>query len=408
MSIKANFTVSREIIDDATRSLQQLIRIPTLAGEGREIDAANLLFDKARKIGLNCRVEQPKKGLGSFIAKIAGECDENLLLLSHLDVAPVRSPQTWRYPPFRGEVAENAIWGRGAIDCKGLVVAWLMVLQLLHHLAIPLRRGVVMVAAADEESGGKWGTQWLLENAPDVQTCQWALNEGGGYPLQFGKRRFLTCQTGEKGYAYLRWKSPHQRIRSQRFTLKASPTASHQRLATTLLPEALGRFPRLASPLIRHLQRNAPYRLNSDELWHDTVEIRSTQTGVELHLRGMPGVEIRQVIREVTDRLKLLEDAAVDFSAFSGTESPLDTDLYCTIEQVFERFQPGVKLIPHITPGYSDSRFLRQHGIPVYGFFPLPFPTPITSQHGPNECLELTGFRRAIEILFSVVYQFCR
>ena len=96
-----------------------------------------------------------------------------------------------------------------------------------------------------------------------------------------------------------------------------------------------------------------------------------------------------------------------EISRTDATESPLDNQLYNHIQVSLNNFLPNHQIIPHITPGYSDSRFLRRIGIPTYGFFPLLPDAPLTSQHGDNEFLSFATLRQAIEILFDIVSQFC-
>ena len=407
------------ILDKASTILSELIRIKAIAGERRESIAANYLLKIAREMGLSCRIEEPRPGLGSFIAEVHRQRENSLLLLSHLDVAPVTSLSEWRFHPFSGEITEGAIWGRGAIDCQGLAVVWLMVLHLIERLAIPLRRSVVMVAAADEESGGRWGMEWLMDNVRELQKCRWALNEGGGIPLYLNHRNFITCQTGEKGYAQIRWKTPLRQIGAGDFTLNAPITPSVQRMLKELKPTwipdstvgVLQRLPLSMKPLgyiwLRYFQRHAPYRLDVRELFKHTVTIQSQRETLTLHIRSLPGIPIREIVSRAALRVGLSQDQAIISTSLDGTESPLDTNLYYCIEEVVEQFQPSVRLIPHITPGYSDSRYLRQKGIPTYGFFPLPIDTPITLQHAENEHLTRQGLSAAIAMLFEIVIRHC-
>lgn len=271
-----------------------------------------------------------------------------------------------------------------------------------------------MVAAADEESGGRWGMEWLVKNAKELQTCRWGLNEGGGFPLQLRGKKFITCQTGEKGDAHLRFQDLQGLVAQQQFTLNAPVTSSTRRMLEVLTPDWFPDFlvgTKKALPLwrlwLKHLQRSAPYRIDVHELLNHTVSLQSTKDAVEFHIRSIPGSEIREVVSMALQSIGLSPNRATELTFIDGAESPIDMELYRCIEGVVERFLPEVRLLPHITPGYSDSRFLRRGGIPVYGFFPLPFGTPITSQHATDECLSLRGLGQAIEMLFEIVHQFC-
>lgn len=53
----------------------------------------------------------------------------HLLFLGHVDVVPAGDPMAWRYPPFSGQVAEEALWGRGTADMKGAITAFIGALR---------------------------------------------------------------------------------------------------------------------------------------------------------------------------------------------------------------------------------------------------------------------------------------
>ena len=119
-----------------------------------------------------------------------------------LDVVPVE-PEQWTHPPFAGEVADGFVWGRGAIDSKLTTAVGLQVLRLCQRLNLPLKRDLVVVAAADEELGATYGVQWLAQNHPEVFDAEYGINEAGGFALLVDGRPLYTCQVGEKGGANL-------------------------------------------------------------------------------------------------------------------------------------------------------------------------------------------------------------
>ena len=76
-----------------------------------------------------------------------------LLLLNHMDVVPV-DEKAWSIDPFGGIVRDGYIWGRGALDMKGLGVQQLMALIALHNAGVTPSRDIVIIATADEERRG--------------------------------------------------------------------------------------------------------------------------------------------------------------------------------------------------------------------------------------------------------------
>ena len=403
-------------MDQAVRILERLIQFKTVDNLDQNSDfetGAVYLLKVAHQMGLESRLELPVPNKPALVAKVAGRSEESLLLLAHLDVAPVDHPSQWKYPPFGGQLAGQAIWGRGAIDCKGLIVVWLTILQLLQDLQVPLRRSVVMMATTDEESGDGLGIRWLLDSTPEAEKVSCALNEGGGYPTQFGQRSFITCQVGEKGLIWLRACNDGSiSFQSKRAHLPATiPTATH-RLLETLLPFPLSYVchgSMLAKLSLSWLQRCSPQKLDLESLFHQQVEISVDQNTVDLKLRILPSDDSNStnLRHQLLQALKLENRPWQQIDQIPATVSSLNHPLYHQIESTVNSALPGFGLIPHVTSGYSDSQYLRQNGIPVFGFFPLPMGSPITNTHRLNEHLKVIDLRYALEILLEIVIGYC-
>jgi carboxypeptidase PM20D1 len=137
-----------------------------------------------------------------------------VLLLAHHDVVPV-TPGTegdWKHPPFDGVVAEDAVWGRGAVDDKGSLVGLFEGLEALAASGFHPRRTVIVVSGHDEEAGGS-GARAAAEalNSRGV-TAQFVLDEGllvvSDFPLL--GRPVALVGIAEKGYATLKVTAPAQ------------------------------------------------------------------------------------------------------------------------------------------------------------------------------------------------------
>jgi len=123
------------------------------------------------------------------------------MLLAHMDVVGVERAR-WTYDPFAGDIADGYLYGRGAIDDKGMLAANLMTMLLIKRMLIEsvgqLARDVVFVATSDEEAGGEWGMGWLVRNHPELLDAEYALNEGGRTRMIEGGRAYLAVQSAEK------------------------------------------------------------------------------------------------------------------------------------------------------------------------------------------------------------------
>jgi carboxypeptidase PM20D1 len=106
-----------------------------------------------------------------------------LLLLAHLDVVPVdpAGEGDWSFPPFSGEVAAGAVWGRGTLDDKAGALAILEALEHLGARGFRPRRGVVVALGLDEEVGGERGARAQAERfAAEGLSPFLVLDEGYG------------------------------------------------------------------------------------------------------------------------------------------------------------------------------------------------------------------------------------
>lgn len=135
-----------------------------------------------------------------------------VLLLAHHDVVPV-TPGTegdWRHPPFDGVIAENAVWGRGAIDDKGSLVGLFEGLEALAAAGFQPRRTVIVVSGHDEEAGGSGARAAAdLLRSRGVK-AQFVLDEGLAVVADFPLlgRPVALIGVAEKGYATLRITAP--------------------------------------------------------------------------------------------------------------------------------------------------------------------------------------------------------
>ena len=197
MAESSDVTVAGELADrelsELVELLRALIRIKSINPPGDEILMARYLEGVFAEEGIPATVVEPFPGRGSILARVRGDGTggDPLLLLSHLDVVPAE-PAGWSHDPFGGDLEDGYVWGRGAIDMKGMVAMEVQVMRRLARTAraagldpatdpIPgLRRDVIFCSCADEEAGGWLGAGWLVDNHPDWLHAAGALNEAGG------------------------------------------------------------------------------------------------------------------------------------------------------------------------------------------------------------------------------------
>jgi carboxypeptidase PM20D1 len=131
-----------------------------------------------------------------------------IILMAHQDVVPITpgTEKDWKQPPFDGRIAGNAVWGRGAIDDKGSLIALFEALELLAEQGFKPARSVCIVSGHDEEVGGAGALAASKLLASRGVKALFTLDEGSAIitdaPIVDGP--VVLIGVAEKGYATLR------------------------------------------------------------------------------------------------------------------------------------------------------------------------------------------------------------
>lgn len=427
---------------EARDLLVRLLRLDTTNPPGREAVAAELVADYLKRNGVEAEVLRAGSGRANLYARLpsAAPASPPLLLLSHLDVVAAEV-EAWpsETPPFGGVIEGGAIWGRGAIDAKGLVVVHAVTLALLARQRIPLGRTVLLAATADGERLGEEGIGALIVERPEVLTAGLALTEGGFSvrDLIEGAPPIHAIAIADKGFAELELTATGPK----RSGAVPGETEASIRLARAL--EAIGTLqerPRLTepvrafvetvgdalsapsswvwstSPLTRSLTFDA---LRAEPLTHALIDDRVVVTRLA---GGGPGDVVPDRARAslrchllpgttpggIKARLdRAIDDPKVFVTIHSGeqaTTSTVDPGLFAQLEAVLA--QDGAIVAPVLSPAATDARWLRRHGVQAYGFSPFLLKrAELETVHGRNERLPLEALDRGLERTFSLLVQ---
>src|SRR4030043_694000 len=167
------------LLKEAIHHLQEYLRINTVNPPGNEVEGARFFKKLLDSESIPCQVFEPSPGRGSLFATLKGNGKKRpMLLLNHMDVVPVEK-ERWTVDPFAGTIQDGYLYGRGALDDKSMGIIEMMALLILKREKVSLQRDILFFASSDEETGGKWGIQWAMENVPCLREAEYALNEGG-------------------------------------------------------------------------------------------------------------------------------------------------------------------------------------------------------------------------------------
>jgi len=438
------FRLDDALLAEGKGLLQELLRIDTTNPPGNESRAVSHLQGLLEADGIATKVLEPEPGRGNLIARLAGNSQEEPLLLScHLDVVPARAEQ-WTHPPFAGIESEGMIWGRGAIDMKGFAAMALTVFRLLHRRGIPLRRDLIFAAVADEETGCRLGSTFLVNEHPDLVRAEYAINEVGGFNVDIQGKRFYLIQRAERGVAWLRVK-----LRGRPGHSSLPPDDSCVVRAGKLL-SALGnaRFPlhpnepaidflrkvgREQSWIERFVMRGLERPVIGSWLLHnlvpagtkrrsmqaslcntvtptvvragEKVNVLPSEVVLELDGRVVPGSSTEELIREL--RSIIGPDPEIEVLAeHAPVEVSTETPLYRAMEEVLRERDPEGIPAPYLVSGFTDSWNWARLGTQCYGFYPVQLPSDLQFAdlfHGIDERIPVDGFRFGIECLYDLL-----
>ena len=379
--------------------LQELLRLDTVNPPGNETRAAELLRGYLARSGVASTLIAKTPDRASVVARLEGGDGPSLLLLAHTDTV-LADPGEWSRDPWSGDIVDGEVWGRGALDMKGHVAAAAVAFASLAREGVRPSGDILLVLTADEEVGDGFGASWLAREHPVTMRAAFGLNEGGGERCVFGGCVYYLCAVGEKATApfriRLRGRSGHASDphAADNALLKAAPVLDalgRLQLPQTLIPEVRAFLETVLGdvPPVEDAQRRADELhplagqllapLLSATLSPTMIEAsgkRNVIPGtcvVEVDCRLLPGQPLAEI--EALLRAGVPGDWELEWIAsehVGGTRSPLDTPLWRTLERWVEAIEPGARLAPIVTAGFTDSHYVRQElGSTIYGFFPL-------------------------------------
>jgi acetylornithine deacetylase/succinyl-diaminopimelate desuccinylase-like protein len=430
-----NKTPGKTGIPSVEEILSDLIKIQSVNPPGGETKAARYfkqLFDQYR---IPNEIIEPEPRRASFVAHL-GEGEKKLLYLSHTDVVP--ASDGWDFPPFSGEIKDGFVHGRGAIDCKGLAaVEACAVIQLAQ--TAHLNGELIFAATADEEVGGALGAGILSEKYPDKIRADFAINEGDE-PLTINGKTYHSISVGEKGPAWMK-------LTAKGISSHGSvPVSEHNAVVKmakviiglaqyqphiVLTPQTKSLLQTIAQldgindeinvanvdDILRKLSDNTvlPYlsaitRMTiSPDVIHGGLKTNIVPDSCEaqVDIRILPGQSWEYVLNELKEILGDVQAEPLQYHlpSFSSSENKY----YHLVEETMQEFIGGAPLLQTISTGATDSRYLREMGIPSYGIGVLTLNMDKAlsdSVHGKNEKIDVASLRLKTDFLIKLAKKY--
>ena len=425
-----------------------MIRINTTNPPGNELVAAKYIADILQHEGINAQIIETTPGRGFLVARLSASAvpdpSRALLLMGHLDVVGVDKSK-WSVDPFGAVVKDGYLYGRGAIDDKGMAIANLAVFISLKRSNARLNRDVIYLAEGDEEAGGTNGMKVAVEKYWDKIAAGYALNEGGYNVLKGGKVQYMAVQASEKvsvsvdviatgvsGHASLpRKDNPVTHLAAAIAKIGTYETPVQMNSVTRAYFEGLAQVEdEETAKWMRSLETSdrgehaARYLSNENLLWNammrDTISPTMLQAGIRpnvipsearavINIRLLPGDMVTPLLAKLT---QLVNDPQIRFEILPGAgeaapSSSLMTELYDEITCATKQKFPGAVAIPFMSPGATDSYPLRMRSVQAYGLMPFPLTeNDFLRMHADDERIPLESFRKGVDFLYTIVTDF--
>lgn len=366
-----------------------------------------------------------------------------IILMGHQDVVPVTpgTEKDWRHPPFAGVVADGAVWGRGAIDDKGSLIALFEGLELLAASGFKPKRTIIVVSGHDEEVGGTGAQAAAARLKAEGVKALFTLDEGSAIitdaPIVNGPA--IMIAVAEKGYATLRVtaRAPggHSSMPPAEIgtvTLAKAITAIHaDQFPTRLDQPAFGTVQALAA------DKGGFMKVVAANPWLFGGLIKSQMAGTpagaaQLHttiaptmLQGSPKENVlpQDAFGLVNYRLApwdrsadimarakaAVGDLPVEFSwerepREASPVSSTTSQGWKLVRAAAEAEAPGAPVAPFMVVGGTDSRYLKEVSQDTYRFQAMRLSTKETAMiHGTNEHISVDNLARMIRFFTRLV-----
>lgn len=426
-------------LSEAARWLQGYLRIDTTNPPGGEAKATRYLASILHREGIVTRTFFGPEGRASLYARLEGAADPAvagdgaLLLLHHTDV--VAPGPGWTVDPFGGAVADGRLWGRGAIDSKALGIAQIAAFVDLARSGAPLARDVVLLAVADEESGGARGTGWLLEHHPELfDQVAAVLDEGGANLVLRGEPAWWGVEIAQKRPLWIEvvaagreghgagghpWNATHRLIRALDgllgLELAWRVTPPVRTYLNALAPLHTGPLREVFSDPDSYITDKGPTRMllpGLSSLFLDSVQVTMLEGSERINvlageararvdIRLLPDTDAEAFLARVREALGGDVRVEVLLRGPRTEPSPTTHPVYRLLEEELGREGP---VVPAFIGGFTDSRYFRRRGIAAYGISPFLLEAEdLRGIHGTDERIPLAELDRGVERMRRLV-----
>ena len=430
---------------------EQLVEIDSSPSTGSCTRAAEAMLVHLREAGYgeaDAQVIVPdgRPDDGNLVAVLRGSSRQRaVLLLAHIDVVDARR-EDWERDPFTLVEENGYFYGRGAADDKAMAAVFVDMMVRMKRENFRPRRSIRMALTCGEETSPRInGVDYLLRNHREWVAADFAINEGAGGTLgPDGRPIALNVLAGEKIHqvvtltvtnpgghssrpvpenAIYRLAAGLERLSQFQFPVELNEVTRtyFERMAPIVGGEtgaamaAIARNPNdaaAAATLSRDASFNAIMRTTcvatQVEAGHapNALPQRAVATLSCRVLQGHTAEEVQAALQTALADPQIT--VAIERRREGSTAPRLTREIMAPVERAAARLWPGVPIIPTMTPGATDGRWLNNAGIPTYGMSGM-FSTPgENNAHGLNEKIRVQSLYDGRDFLDAIVRDYAR
>jgi acetylornithine deacetylase/succinyl-diaminopimelate desuccinylase-like protein len=435
-----------EVGEEAINHLINLVQIDSSNPPGNETEVANYLEAALDAEGIDSEMFALDPARANLVTRIRGNGSKKpILIMGHTDVVGVQA-ERWTEPPFSGLRKDGWIYGRGTLDDKDNVTAGLMLMIRLKRYGVELDRDIIFLAESGEEGTPEVGINFMVEHHWDKIEAEFCLAEGGSNILEDSGVTVVGIQSTEK--------------KPRRATLVATGTAGHgsrprpdnaitaiaravakagewstevrlnqttrsyfERLAEMSGPEEAWRYRNIENP--EETEAIQQYFLENDLYLYSILRTSVVPTIIDggfrrnvipsqaeavLDIRMLPDEDVDAFY----DQLRvLIDDPQIEVVPEpiyrpEAPPSPIDNEMFQTLERVANRMYPEATVLPQMSTGATDMAQVRAMGVPSYGIGATRTVAEINSgngAHSDNERVSEESVRQLVEFVWHTIIE---
>jgi len=435
-----------EIDREARAIFQQLIEMNTTDSVGNVSTAAEAMAKRLRDAGfpeIDVLVAGPNERKKNLVVRLRGTGRlRAVLFIGHLDVVEARR-EDWSTDPFQFVERDGFFYGRGTRDMKeGDAILVMSLLRLKRENFTP-DRDLIVALTADEEGGDYNGVDWLLTEHRDWIDAEFCINLDGGEFERLGGHRVLAgLQASEKVYADFQFEAtnpgghssipgPENAIYELAAALsrleKFSFPVHINDITRTYFLQSAGLTTGPMSADLRAVAQQPPdpaaiQHLSAIPYYNSLLRTTCVATMLSgghapnalpqsaratVNCRIFPGEDpneilktLQKVVADSKLKITLIPEKTADgkiIPVVTVPPSPLLPEVTNALKQTLSTMWPGLPVVPTMSTGATDGKYLRSAGIPTYGIACMFFDMEDDRSHGKDERVRVQDFYDGVE-----------